>query len=68
MIQQRCSAHISIDEEKSTYAETSSSIHKTYFDAECYCKEKAKNAGIDSNRTFLASILNSFDNANLTGM
>ncbi len=67
MIQQQCSAHISIDEEKSTYAQTSSSIGKSYFDAERYCKEKVENAGIDSNQTFLASISNEAENEGLIG-
>ncbi len=67
MIQQQCSAHISIDEKQSTYAQSSSSIGKSYSDAERYCKEKGESVGIPSNRTFLASISNADENANLTG-
>jgi beta-lactam-binding protein with PASTA domain len=67
MIQQQCSAHISIDEKQSTYAETPSSIGKNYSEAERYCKEKGLNFEIPTDQTFLASISNEAENKGVIG-
>jgi len=64
--QQQCPiGQLSFDGKKCIYAQTPSSIDKTYFDAERDCKQTAANVGISNDRASLVSILSAFDNANV---
>jgi hypothetical protein len=64
--QQQCPiGQLSFDGKKCIYAQSSSLIDKSYFDAESGCKQRAANVGISNDRAFLVSISTAFENANV---
>jgi hypothetical protein len=64
--QQQCSVgQISLDGKKCIYAESSSLIDKSYFDAETDCKQRAANVGISNDQASLVSVSSAFENANV---
>ncbi len=64
--QQQCPiGQLSFDGKKCIYAQSPSSIDKSYFDAESDCKQRAEQVGISNNQASLVSISSAFENTNV---
>ncbi len=64
--QQQCLiGQLSFDKKKCIYAQSSSSIDKSYFDALSDCQQRAANVGIPNDQASLVSVSSAFENANV---